>query len=309
MSRRREVEEHRRKLGEIREIMNSMKSLAYMEVRKLSRFMDAQQAVVNNIHAVAEDFLGYHPAPKVAPGVGRGLYLLIGSERGFCGDFNEELLRYLDSMDGTASKEPLLVIVVGTKLHSLVQHDERLVAALDGPAVGEDVERVLTQIVDTLASLHAAQGAGPVHAVYHEGDRNEVVVASMLPPFETEAGASAGFANPPELNLPPDEFLGELTDHYLLAALQSMLYSSLMAENHRRLQHLDGAVRHLDDKTTDLSRRSNMLRQEEIIEEIEVILLSADSLAQPTEQLSEASRDSRSQPSSGRNTSETLSID
>ena len=47
-----------------------------------------------------------------------------------------------------------------------------------------------------------------------------------------------------------------------------------MAENERRVQHLNAAVDHLDEKSLDLQRRANALRQEEIIEEIEVILLS-----------------------------------
>jgi F-type H+-transporting ATPase subunit gamma len=51
-----------------------------------------------------------------------------------------------------------------------------------------------------------------------------------------------------------------------------------MAENLRRVRHLEGAVRHLDDKSATLQHQSNALRQEEIIEEIEVILLSASSL-------------------------------
>jgi F-type H+-transporting ATPase subunit gamma len=37
-------------------------------------------------------------------------------------------------------------------------------------------------------------------------------------------------------------------------------------------------VQHLDDKSANLLHQSNALRQEEIIEEIEVILLSASSL-------------------------------
>ena len=52
-----------------------------------------------------------------------------------------------------------------------------------------------------------------------------------------------------------------------------------MAENHRRAQHLEGAIRHLDEESGELKRRSNALRQEEIIEEIEVILLSATSFS------------------------------
>jgi F-type H+-transporting ATPase subunit gamma len=80
------------------------------------------------------------------------------------------------------------------------------------------------------------------------------------------------------LTLSPTAFLLELTEQYLFAALHEMLYTSLMAENHNRVTHLEGAVRHLDEKSEQLARQCNALRQEEIIEEIEVILLSASSL-------------------------------
>ena len=55
-----------------------------------------------------------------------------------------------------------------------------------------------------------------------------------------------------------------------------------MAENHRRVQHLEGAVEHMDDKIGQLKGQCNALRQEEIIEEIEVILLSTEALDQQT---------------------------
>ena len=58
------------------------------------------------------------------------------------------------------------------------------------------------------------------------------------------------------------------------------MYVSLMAENILRLWHLEGAVQHLDDKSANLLHKSNTLRQEETLEEIEVILLSAASLDQ-----------------------------
>jgi F-type H+-transporting ATPase subunit gamma len=50
-----------------------------------------------------------------------------------------------------------------------------------------------------------------------------------------------------------------------------------MAENQRRVQHLEGAVDHLDERAAELTRQVNARRQEEIIEEIEVILLNATS--------------------------------
>ena len=54
-----------------------------------------------------------------------------------------------------------------------------------------------------------------------------------------------------------------------------------MAENQRRVAHLESAVKQLDDKSANLLRRSNTLRQEEITEEIEMILLSKASLEVP----------------------------
>lgn len=80
------------------------------------------------------------------------------------------------------------------------------------------------------------------------------------------------------MQLPPAALLAAITEHYLLAVLQGMLSASLLAENQRRVTHLEGAIRHLDTQSADLARRSNALRQEEIVEEIEVVLLSAAAL-------------------------------
>jgi F-type H+-transporting ATPase subunit gamma len=58
--------------------------------------------------------------------------------------------------------------------------------------------------------------------------------------------------------------------------LNTILFDSLMTENTLCVQHLDAAVKHLDDRDIVLERRCNALRQEEITEEIEIILLSAE---------------------------------
>ena len=114
--------------------------------------------------------------------------------------------------------------------------------------------------------------------LYHDPDREHIVTTEVLPPFEQYRDAAPRFPHPPVLNLPPATFLAELIDHYLFATLHEIMYVSLMAENIQRVRHLEGAVQHLDDKSANLLHKSNALRQEEIIEEIEVILLSAASL-------------------------------
>lgn len=277
MTRRHDLERHRRSLTEIRNIMNSMKTLAYMETRKLARFLDAQHAVVQGIEDIAADLLGFHPeilpeAKKTTP-----VYLLIGSERGFCGDFNHALLRHLESALPERPSDTPILIAIGRKLHGLLEDDMRLTASIDGAGVVEEVASLLNQVVAELTDLQHKHGVLTLFCLYHGGE-NGVVMQKLLPPFLHLLRKPPRFPQPPLLNQPAREFLVALTDHYLFAAMHEILYTSLIAENHRRVAHLEGAAKHLDDESEELKRQCNALRQEEIIEEIEVILLSAVSL-------------------------------
>ena len=66
MTQRRNLEHHRHSLAEIRDIMNSMKTLAYMETRKLGSFLDAQHTVLQSIEEVAAGHRHERPAVHVA---------------------------------------------------------------------------------------------------------------------------------------------------------------------------------------------------------------------------------------------------
>jgi F-type H+-transporting ATPase subunit gamma len=275
MSRRRDLQQHRNSLAEIRDIMNSMKTLAYMETRKLARFLDAQHTVVNSIEEAATDFLSFHPDLLTESAETQPVYLLIGSERGFCGDFNQRLLEHLDASLESSSTSPLL-IVIGHKIHSLMQQDERVSAMLEGASVVEEIFPVLDQLVNALLKLQEQYGKISLYAVYHHTE-DAVAIQKLLPPFLQLQQTPPQHTQPPLLNLSSSDFLLDISEQYLLASLHEMLYTSLMAENHQRVIHLNGAINHLDTKSEELAHRANSLRQQEIIEEIEVILLSTTS--------------------------------
>jgi len=289
MTRRRELEEHRHKLGEIRDIMSSMKTLAYMETRKLSRFLDSQQEIVNSIEAMAADFISFIPETLLTPEMRNketsNVYLLIGSERGFCGNYNETLLTAMESCVTEDANNKPIIVAIGHKLHVVLEEDPRVIAWIEGANVVEEIETVLMRIAGILVNLQATHPTLSLYVLYHgEGhgsvgpdDEHPILMQKLLPPFQRYLGKEAAFPHPPVLNVTPADFLLELTDHYLFASLHEILYSSLMAENRRRVQHLEGAIEHMDDKANELISQCNALRQEEIIEEIEVILLSATS--------------------------------
>ncbi len=277
MSRRHDLERHRRGLADIRGIMNSMKTLAYMETRKLAHFLDAQRAVVRSMEEVAADLLGFHP--ELLPPVTGGVHvdLLIGTERGFCGDVNHRLLARLEASTERAPSPGSPLIAVGRKLNGLLAEGPHRPVRIDGASVAEDVPDLLSRIVAEVRNLQDRHGELVVNCLYQDPG-GELVSRQVLPPFLALEASHPAFAHPPLLNLPPADFLAELAEHYLFATLHDILYTALAAENRERVTHLETAVNRLDEQTDRLKRQMNGLRQEEIIEEIEVILLSAGNL-------------------------------
>ena len=274
MSKRHEAERHLQALGDIRHIMGSMKTLALLETRKLARFLSTQQQVVHNIETMAADFRSFFTMTPVLAEGARHVYLLLGSERGFCGDFNEVLLHAFDErllQDGVADPS---VVAVGRKLCVRLEGDGRLASVLDGANVAEEVEAVLGRLVDELGRLQSQYGPFRLTVIHHAADTGPVQTERILPPFQQTASASR-FGHAPLLNLAPDALFADMLDQYLFAGLYALVYTSLMAESRRRMQHLEGAINRLEEQSSALSLRRNALRQEEITEEIEVILLSA----------------------------------
>ena len=280
MTRRRDLEKHRRSLDEIRNIMNSMKNLSFMETRKISGFLDVQHSAVNHIQTVAADFLSFYPDTlSEATDTAVDVYLLIGAERGFCGDFNHALMRYFEDISILDAAHKLRLICVGHKLEILLEDHEQEILFIDGASVAEEVGTVLNQIVNHLASIQEQYGSLNLYVLYHD-DENQLINQQLLPPFQNLLHQQPREPHAPELNLEPRKFLLDLSYHYLFVVLFEILYTSLMAENSQRVAHLEAAVQHLDEQSEELHRQSSVLRQEEIIEEIEVILLSAASLDQ-----------------------------
>ena len=282
MTRYHDVDRRMEALADIRHIMSSMKVLALMETRKLGRSALAQQRVVASIDVMAADFLAFYPEIPDPPAGAPHVYMLIGSERGFCGDFNESLLQALQKrLQEDACAGPVL-LAVGRRLCLKLEHDSRVETSLAGPDVTEAVRPALEEIVEQLGAIQAAHGPFYLTVLHHSPESGEILATGVLPPFQRTA-PSRSPSHAPLLNLRPHTLLIELIDQYLFAALNAILYGSLIAENRRRIQHLEGAVRRLERRITEMQLQRNTLRQEEITEEIEVILLSAGTFDRESE--------------------------
>jgi len=276
MSARREIERRLATLDDVAEIMGALKNAATVEALRLRRYVPAQQRVVRTVESATQDFLTHYPQSLQVPTGAERIFLVVGSERGFCGSYNEELAAALDRERAGGEAGEAAVVVVGRRLASRLSQRMPLAAVVEAPSVADEVQPAITRLIAALEGLPAARGKLlplVMIVLYHEiaGHLSEVQVKR---PFRAFAGDDHKFGDPPRLYLDPLAFFRELTDHYLFAVLHELFYSALLAENERRLQHLDGALRRVDRTRQELTLRGNALRQEEITEEIEIILLS-----------------------------------
>jgi len=278
MSQRRELSRRLGALEEISGIMSAMRGLALMETHILQEFLLTQRRMVASIEAAAADFLAWHPKLLPVAEPDSEICILVGSEQGFCGDFNEALLHYRDEhcRDKAA---PGHFLTLGHRLASRLDGDVSLaLIELPGASVADEVPTVLLRLTGELNRLlftGKMAGCG-LSVLYHCDETGDIRLRHLLPLRDLPAPEIRRY--PPEINLPPGELLTSLTRHYLYAALNEVLYSSLMAESRQRHAHMDRALKKLDEDSEHLQQAYNAQRQEDITEEIEVILLSAGML-------------------------------
>jgi F-type H+-transporting ATPase subunit gamma len=273
LSKRREILDRIYSLGEIDEILGAMKSLALVETRRISAFIDSQRSAVRVIETALADFTAFYRPEASSAAPQRDIFCVIGAERGFCGDFNMRLINAAEAAHA-GSALPMEMIMVGNRLAQ--SWGERIPQPLviEGASVADEVPAVLTRLLNRFSSLlddgDRSQSVG-LTVLYH---REQSIESRRVLPVPELPQPPRLPAYPPYLMLPAEQLFLALTDQYLYALLHAMYYDSLLLENHMRLAHMDQAISKLEEKLEILRKRRNQLRQEEIIEDIEVILLA-----------------------------------
>jgi F-type H+-transporting ATPase subunit gamma len=275
MSRRHAMARRLTALTDIGGILLAMKNLALMETRRLGDFMNSQQRMVAGIEAAAADFLAWHGHLATTPDIGHELCVVVGSQQGFCGDYNDAMVeRLLQSCSGIDVSPRW--IVVGQRLSARLGDNSHMILALPGATVTDEVPAVLLRLSREISRLLASsnladQGLSVLHHCATSGEirlRRLLPLRDLPPPTRTP--------HPPDLNLLPVDFLAGLTHHFLYAALNASIYSALLAENRQRQSHMDRALQRLDETTEHLRLAANRQRQEDITEEIELLLLASE---------------------------------
>jgi F-type H+-transporting ATPase subunit gamma len=258
VSRRREIEARLALYDDLSGILGAMRSFALAELHRVVRREEAQRQVVECLGRSWHDvspFLPVSAAPR------RDVRVLLGSVRGFCGAYNEEVVREWQS--GAPADSP--AIVVGERLAAVMPAQARFLTVA-GAQGGLDAAATIDRILAALARARVAAGGERFGLVVCLRDETAARTERLLPlPPAPDRG------EPPLMNEPPARVAAGVAEHFLFHGLLAALLRAIRAENAMRLLQMENALRHLERGAEDLRLRRNRARQEEIVEEIELM--------------------------------------
>ena len=260
MSSRREIEARLALYDELAGILRAMRSFALTELRAVLRRQEAQQQLVGTVRLALQDLA---PALRPPSPPATDVWVLLGSARGFCGSLNEDLVRHWQGQGGDRCP----TVAVGDRLVRLVPATA-MVFAVSGAVGALDAPAAMDRILAALAEAHGGIGVDTGLVVCLHG-ASAVQTERLLPLPAIPAASGHGL---PLTNEPPAMVASGVAEHYLFHTLLGLLLQAIETENHLRLMQMEHALRHLERGTEDLQRQHSRLRQEEIIEEIELLV-------------------------------------
>ena len=171
----------------------------------------------------------------ITPDALQQIWIVIGIERGFCGDINDVLVQYLNV---SAPMEGTLLLAVGSRLATKLHKDACIAAFVKSHSVVAEVQTTLLSLVVVLNKMQQLEPEriACIEALYDD-ESGQITLRQLLPLAvpKLKPAYAHPHPHPPLLNLEPEQVLSHLIDQYLYATLHEVFYSSLMVENHMRL--------------------------------------------------------------------------
>lgn len=252
-------------LHELRDLIRALRVLAASHVQEAQGALDGIRRyveVVEDAIAAAATLLPASdrdsplPRDRVAD-----VLVVVSSEHGFAGAFNERLLDRAEAELGTGA----LLAVVGRR-GAAIAEERGLAASWTCPMATRlgGVMRVSRLIAERLV---AATSARIVFGSYRRGGEFEVQAKRVLP-LDPALLVRSGQRSPPLHHLAPEVLIERLAREYLLAEITRAVTESLASENAARLRVMEMADHNIGDKLDDLRRTEHALRQEAITSEL-----------------------------------------
>jgi len=284
-----ELRELQRKLEStkaLREIVNAMRNLAAIYMRRAERTLEAirpYSAVVETAlrvvleRAGAPEFERDEQGPCVA--------LVFAGDQGLCGAYNQRVVRAAREFAASAAG-PVDFVAIGLRAHSLLRmQGTEAILSVPSPSSLEGIRAHVPELASSAFNAYLETGATEmvfVYSAYAGMGRFREHVRPVLPPRPEQLAEAQReqFRAAPILTAPAGELLGALIEEYFFIQLYRALLESHASENGARLVAMTSASSNIDDALASLTKQFQSLRQDAITAEMLDVVSGAEALAQ-----------------------------
>jgi len=271
------------RIGGIRQlgaVVNAMRGIAAARAQQARNQLAAVDAYAKTIALAIGRALAFLPdadPPHVKTAI-RPALVIFCAEQGFAGAFSE---RVLASVHGDLGKGELFLI--GTRGRAAIA-ERGIVAGWESamPSHSPGVPKLADRVVEALYTRIASGEIDALDVVYSRWSpgAGAQVKRERLFPFDLTAFPKVIGAEPPLLNLPPDDLIRAIAVDYMHAELCRAGLHAFAAENQARMEAMAAARQQVERTLAELQARQRLVRQEEITAEV-IELAAGETASQP----------------------------
>ena len=264
---------------DIQAIVRTMKALSSVSIRQYEHaeaaMADYARTVELGLMAVLRQrgIAGLPPLPGNEGGAGSEALIVIGSDRGLCGGYNDKITRLARSRLEDGSMQ---LGVIGARVAARFEADGvPLAFALTLPGSVEGLSRLVQSIIVQIDRWTRTRDVGQVVMVHNrrEGRNTAQPRTHRLLPLPDSYLHKLARADWPGRSLPlfrtdPDRLMSWLVQQRLFVVIYRALTEALASEHASRLAAMQSAERNIEERRDGLNQLYRQRRQETITREL-----------------------------------------
>jgi F-type H+-transporting ATPase subunit gamma len=290
-----ELSRHIEVAEDLQSVVRTMKTISAVGIRShelaeqaMSRYLETVELGLQVVLRGLEDTAAEARSPKG----GRTAVVLVGSEIGLCGAFNERLVTFaLESLAATSAiPDERLVLTIGARADTSWRAEaERPTAHEEAPATVEALARTVGAVLTRLDHWREEEGVGRLVLFHHRPSMRGggTPVGTRLLPLDP-AWLAALCARPwlsrrlPVPAGPSPALFHRLIRQLLFARVFTAIIQSRTAEHAERLAAMQAADRSIAEKIDDLHVAHRLTRQNIITSELLDLISGYEAITRDT---------------------------
>jgi len=251
----------------------SMSSHAQLNNKKttLKEYFEHLQNLFFEIREVVPQ---WHPSLGRTSGKNRKLIILVGSQKGLCGNFNNALFSFFQKEIADIPQDSMEIITIGKKAHdyaqnnfkNIIMHFDEFSASKLVPIVKKIIEHIL-EAKPNYTSVDVFSNFSKTFFV-QKSTRTNLIPFSPPVKETKKMDAQIKEKEPYMWQENPEKILNFLANRLLDVTLHTILLESLVAEQAARFIAMDNSTRNAKDLLGTMKLEYNKLRQANITREL-----------------------------------------